>query len=196
MDKQLKSLSGNILLFWFGRPDAEGQYSSREAWWRKDPAFDEDIRSRYLTPYGRAVIGDLDAMAQSAEGALALILLLDQFPRNMFRDKAACYASDAQARAIARQALDAGFDRTMPPVWRWFIYLPFEHSEHLADQDLSVSLFESLPKQPGRDEAGASAHRHREIVARFGRFPHRNEILGRDSTPEETAFLKQPDSSF
>ncbi len=196
MDKQLKSLSDHILLFWFGRPDAEGRYSSREAWWQKDPAFDEEIRSRYLTPYGRAVTGELDPMAQTAEGALALILLLDQFPRNMFRGDPACYASDEQARTIATQALDAGFDQTMPAVWRQFIYMPFEHSEHLADQDLSVSLFESLPKQPGRVKAVASAHRHQEIVALFGRFPHRNEILGRDSTPEELEFLKQPNSSF
>ena len=196
MDTPFKSLSDHILLFWFGRPDAEGRYSSREAWWQKDPAFDEEIRSRYLTPYGRAVTGELDAMAQTAEGALSLILLLDQFPRNLFRGKPACYASDEQARTIATQALDAGFDQTMPAVWRRFVYMPFEHSEHLADQDISVSLFESLPNMPGRDEAVASAHRHHEIVARFGRFPHRNEILGRDSTPEELEFLKEPNSSF
>ena len=196
MDKQIESLGDHILSFWFGRPDAEGGYSSREAWWQKDPAFDAEICSRYLSPYGRAVTGELDAMAQTAEGALSLILLLDQFPRNMFRGNPACYASDEQARTIATQALDAGFDQTMPAVWRWFIYMPFEHSEHLADQALSVSLFESLPEMPGWDETVAAAHRHREIVARFGRFPHRNIILGRHSTPEELEFLKQPDSSF
>ncbi len=196
MGSQFKSLSDHILLFWFGRPDSEGQYSSREAWWQKDPAFDEEIRSRYLTPYGCAVTGELDAMAHTAGGALSLILLLDQFPRNMFRGKPACYASDELARTIATQALDAGFDQTMPAVWRLFIYLPFEHSENLADQDLSVSLFQSLPNMPGREKTIASAHRHREIVARFGRFPHRNEILGRVTTPEEKEFLKQPNSSF
>ncbi len=196
MGPQFKSLSDHILLFWFGRPDAEGQYSSRKAWWQKDPAFDAEIRSRYLTPYGRAVTGELDAMAQTAGGALSLILLLDQFPRNIFRGKPACYASDEQARTIATLALDAGLDQTLPPVWRWFMYLPFEHSEHLADQDISVSLFESLPHMPGRDEVVASALRHQEFVARFGRFPHRNEILGRDSTPEELEFLKESNSSF
>ncbi len=196
MDKQSRSLADDILAFWFGRPGEQDHGEPREAWWRKDPAFDEEIRSRYLGHRARAVAGRLDSMARTAKGALALILLLDQFSRNMFRGKPESYASDQQARKVARAALDARLDQAVLPVWRWFFYLPFEHSETLADQDLSASLFEALPEQPWRDQAIAAAARHREIVARFGRFPHRNEILGRKTTPEETAFLKQPNSSF
>lgn len=196
MDKQSRSLADDILAFWFGRPAEQGHGVPREVWWRKDPAFDAEIRSRYLGHRARAVAGELDPMARIPEGALALILLLDQFSRNMFRGAPESYASDEQARKLAREALDLGFDQAVSPLWRWFFYLPFEHSETLADQDLSVSLFEALPEQPGRDRAIAAAIRHREIVARFGRFPHRNGILGRQPTPQETAFLKQPNSSF
>ncbi len=196
MDTQSRALADDILAFWFGPPGEQGHGEPREAWWQNDSAFDAEIRSRYLGHHHRAVAGELDPMAQTAEGALALTLMLDQFSRNMFRGKPESYASDEQARRVAKQSLDSGFDRAVLSLWRWFFYLPFEHSETLADQDLSVSLFEAMPEQAGRDEAIASALRHREIVARFGRFPHRNEILGRESTPEETAFLKQPNSSF
>lgn len=199
MDTRAITLIDDILAFWFGRPEDDGyggHGAPREAWWQKDPAFDAQIRSRYLDHYRRAHAGELEAMAQTPEGALALILMLDQFPRNMFRGKPETYASDEQARKLAREALALGFDKAVPPVWRWFYYLPFEHSEILADQDLSVSLFEAQPDHTGKDQTIASSLRHREIVARFGRFPHRNQILGRDSTPQETEFLKQPNSSF
>jgi uncharacterized protein (DUF924 family) len=196
VDKELQSLARDILAFWFGAPDEAGQDEPRETWWLKDPALDAEIRARFLGPYQGAAAGEFDAMAQTAEGALALILLLDQFSRNMFRDEPACYASDEAARKVAHLALDLGFDQAVSPVRRWFFYLPFEHSESLADQDLSLSLFEALPESPQRDETIASASRHREIVAQFGRFPHRNEILGRATTAEEAAFLRQPNSSF
>ena len=196
MDKQFKSLVRDILGFWFGSPGEAGQDESREAWWLKDPAFDAQIRALFLEAYQSAVAGELDALAHTAEGALALILLFDQFSRNMFRGERACYASDEAARKIARQALDQGFDQAVSPLRRWFFYMPFEHSESLADQDLSVSLFEALPVSTRRDEVVTSALRHREIVAQFGRFPHRNEILGRTTTPDEAAFLQQPNSSF
>lgn len=196
MDKQFKSLDQDILAFWFGAPDEAGHDEPREAWWLKDPAFDGEIRALFLAAYQSAVAGGLDAMAQTAEGALALILLLDQFSRNMFRGDSACYAGDEAARNIARQALECGFDKAVSPLRRWFFYLPFEHSENLDDQDLSLSLFEALPESARRDEAIAAARRHREIVALFGRFPHRNEILGRVTTPEEAAFLSRPNSSF
>ena len=191
MDRQSASLADDILAFWFG-----GHDEPREAWWNKDPAFDETIRSRYLGHYRGAAAGELDQMEQTPEGALALILLLDQFPRNMFRGRPESYAGDEQARALARRALALDFDQAVPPVRRWFFYLPFEHSESLADQDLSVSLFAALPAQPGLEDANAAPLRHREIVARFGRFPHRNESLGRQSIPEEVEFLKEPNSSF
>lgn len=192
-------LTDDILAFWFGKPEDDGYCGHgepREAWWQKDPVYDAEIRSRYLDHYARAIAGELDSMAQTPEGALALILMLDQFPRNMFRGRPETYASDEKARKLAREALGSGFDQCLPPVWRWFFYLPFEHSETLADQDLSVSLFEALPDIEGTEQTHSSSLRHREIVARFGRFPHRNEILGRDSTPEEIEFLKEPNSSF
>jgi len=196
VDKPPKSLTDDILEFWFGLPGDEGFGQTREAWWQKDPAFDAEIRSRYLGHHRRAVAGELDTMAQTPEGALALILLLDQFSRNMFRGGPESYASDGQALGLAREALDAGFDQAVPPLRRWFFYLPFEHSEILADQDLSVSLFAALPGRNEQDESMASVHRHREIIALFGRFPHRKQILGRESTAEEIEFLKQPNSSF
>ena len=190
------SLVDDILGFWFGRAGEPDHGEPRRAWWLKDPAFDAEIRSRYLDHHRRAFAGDLDPMADTAEGALALVLLLDQFSRNMFRDQPESYAADEKARKVAGAAIDAGFDQAVPPLWRWFFYVPFEHSETLADQDLSVSLFTALPEHGGRDAALTAASRHREIVARFGRFPHRNEILGRHTTPEESAFLKQPNSFF
>jgi uncharacterized protein (DUF924 family) len=135
------------------------------------------------------------------EGALALLILLDQFPRNLFRGTARAYAADAKARAVADAAIAAGHDRVMSSCGRLFCYLPFEHSEALADQDRCVAMFQSIPVAPDFDaetHAGAvrSAHRHREIIARFGRFPHRNAALGRATTPEEAAFLREPNSSF
>ena len=196
MDKPPRSLTDDILEFWFGLPGDEGFGQSREAWWQKDPPFDAEIRLRYLGHHRRAVAGELDTMAHTPESALALIIMLDQFSRNMFRGEPETYASDEKALGLAREALDAGFDRAVPPLWRCFFYLPFEHSETLADQDLSVSLFAALPGRNEQDESMASVHRHREIIALFGRFPHRNRILGRESTAEEIEFLKQPNSSF
>jgi uncharacterized protein (DUF924 family) len=127
---------------------------------------------------------------------LALVLLLDQVPRNVFRGTPRAYASDAKARAVARVAIAAGFDAQLPPPQRAFLYLPFEHSELLEDQCACMALFEALPPEHLGPRTLAIVARHHEIVARFGRFPHRNKVLGRVSTPEEEAFLLEPDSSF
>ena len=186
----------DILEFWFGRAQDDGFGALRDAWFEKDPAFDAEIRRRFLAVYERAATGELDDLANTSRGALALIVVLDQFPRNMFRGQPAMYATDHKARALARMTLDEGFDQQLGPVQRIFIYLPFEHSESLADQNLSVKLFNMLPRIPNRDDGISSALRHREIVERFGRFPHRNAILGRETTPEEAAFLEEPNSSF
>ena len=186
----------DILEFWFGRPEDNGFGELRDLWFEKDAAFDAKIRRRFLAVHECAAAGELDDRANTAEGALALIVVLDQFSRNMFRGQPGMYATDEKARALARMALDRGFDQQLGPVQRIFIYLPFEHSEALADQTLSVKLFAALPAIPNRDDGISSALRHREIVERFGRFPHRNAILGRETTPEEAAFLKQPNSSF
>jgi uncharacterized protein (DUF924 family) len=153
-------------------------------WFRKDTAFDEQFRNRFLTTHEAAQRGELDAWAGDALGALALLILLDQFPRNAFRDTPRMFESDAKAREIARQALRAGFDAQVEPELRNFFYLPFMHSEQLADQDLAVQLTRALGDEPLR-----YAIMHRDIIEKFGRFPHRNALLGRSTTPEERLFL-------
>ena len=162
-------------------------------WYVKDPAFDAEVRARLLPLYGRAAAGELAAWRVSARGCLALVILLDQVPRNVFRGEPRGFATDAQALAVTKQALDRGLDRQLTQVERVFLYLPLEHCESLADQELCVTLIGALDENP---EWRDHAVRHRDIVARFGRFPHRNTALGRESTLEEAAFLKLPDSSF
>ena len=170
--------------FWFGDEDR-----SRAEWWRKNEDFDREIRDRFGALYEEAASGALDGWRESAEGSLALVIVLDQFPRNMFRGDPKTYATDEKARATAEYAVDRAFDRELSPVRRSFLYMPFMHSEDLADQRRSVELFE------GMDTAGYAV-RHMEIVERFGRFPHRNAILGRATTPEEAEILREPGSSF
>ena len=184
-----------ILDFWFDRRPGMA-LETRKAWFEKDPAFDDIIRRRFGAAVETVLAGGHADWTETAEGALALLILLDQFPRNIFRDQAKAFAGDARARAIARQAVDRGFDIALPPVMRMFYYLPFEHSEHLPDQDLAHLLFSALDKElPGLDLA-SWADKHRVIIARFGRFPHRNAALGRQNSPEEIEFLRQPGSSF
>ena len=154
-------------------------------WFEKDDEFDRTIRSRFLPAHEAAARGEFEAFAASAEGALALVLLFDQFPRNMFRGSARAFATDPLARAAADEALARGFDRATDAAMRRFFYLPFMHSELIADQDRCVLLFEAS----GDAEQLGYALRHRDIVARFGRFPHRNHALGRDTAPAEQEFL-------
>jgi uncharacterized protein (DUF924 family) len=186
----------DVLNFWFGPTDGDHYGEMREAWFEKDSSFDADIRHNFLDSHRRVAAGELDQLAATAQGALALIIVLDQFSRNMFREQPGMYATDPKALAIARSAMDRGFDQQLISVQRIFLYLPFEHSEVLADQEISVRLFGSLPPIKNREQDIKSALRHREIVERFGRFPHRNHILGRETTPEEIEFLKEPHSSF
>jgi uncharacterized protein (DUF924 family) len=153
-------------------------------WFAKDADFDRRFREAFLNAHEAAARGELDDWLATPAGALALLLLLDQFPRNSFRGTPRMYATDATARRIAAAAVDAGHDRQMPPDFRKFFYLPFAHSEDLADQDRAVALGRHL----GSPDA-ASSERHRDIVRRFGRFPHRNPILGRTMTEEEQDFL-------
>jgi uncharacterized protein (DUF924 family) len=156
-------------------------------WFRNDASFDALVRRRLGRLYARAAQGALDHWAGTPEGALALILLLDQAPRNMFRGTSRAFATDAKAREVARFALSRGDDRRVPKLLRSFFYLPFMHSEYLADQDLCVDLY-----RKAGDESGLHwADLHREIIRRFGRFPHRNPILGRDSKPEEDRYLAE-----
>ena len=187
---------GAVLEFWFGRPEGDEYGGMRKIWFEKNPDFDAEIRRRFLADHGRAAAGELDHLAATAEGALALIIVLDQFSRNMFRDQPGMYATDHKARTLAAGAMDRGFDQQLMPVHRIFLYLPFEHCETLENQNISVKLFEALPPVPNRDRGIESALRHREIIRRFGRFPHRNHILDRETTAEEAEFLKEPNSSF
>lgn len=156
-----------------------------ERWFAKDPDFDRRFAARFATVYSTARAYGLDRWEYSPAGALALTILLDQYPRNAFRDRPEMYATDAEARRVAERAIGRGFDRMVDRTLRVFCYLPFAHSEALADQDRSVSFCMPL----GDPHSGRARH-HRDIIRRFGRFPHRNAILGRVSTPEEAAWLE------
>ncbi len=156
-----------------------------EKWFSKDPAFDAEFRERFLAAHEAAAEGGLDLWAVTAEGSLALLILLDQFPRNAFRDTPRMFATDAKALEVAKAAIDKGQDMEVDEALRAFVYLPFEHSEEMDEQDRSVVLCGSLG-----GETLKWAELHRDIIARFDRFPHRNDLLGRETTPEEAAFLK------
>jgi uncharacterized protein (DUF924 family) len=156
-----------------------------DRWFTKDAAFDAQIRERFLDTYEAAAAGKLSAWEQSAQDALALLILLDQFPRNMFRGDARAFATDPLARAVAAGAIVRGFDSQVPKELRGFFYLPFEHSEDLADQERSVAF----QKAAGDADGLKWAEIHADIIRRFGRFPHRNAVLGRTTTSEEQAFL-------
>ena len=173
--------SQDILEFWFGQ--------DRKAWFEKRTAFDEEIRSRFLVLYETALAGGLAAWRDAPRSCLALVILLDQFPRNMFRGTARAFAADPLALDAARAIVAQGWDKAMTPDERVFAYLPFEHSEALEDQERSLKLFEGNANFEW-------ARKHWEIIRRFGRFPHRNAALGRASTPEEIAFLATPGSGF
>jgi uncharacterized protein (DUF924 family) len=181
-----------LIAFWFGDVAGDDFVSREKLWFTADAAFDAECRNRFEATYVAAARGDLDGWQTTPRGALALILALDQLPRNMYRGTPRAFATDAKALAVSRHAIERGFDRELAPVQRLFLYLPFQHSEALADQERAVALYTVLGDASTLDYA----HRHRDIVARFGRFPHRNAILGRLSTSEEAAFLTQPNSSF
>jgi uncharacterized protein (DUF924 family)/GNAT superfamily N-acetyltransferase len=184
----------SLLDFWFGPEDDPNRERHREIWFKSTEEFDAALRREFLADYEAAAAGELGSWEASPEGVLALVLLLDQVPRNIFRGTPRAYATDAAARVAAARALERGFDQLMPPAWRLFFYMPFHHSEDIADQRRSLALFAALPRNPERTGGlrryGLS---YLEVIARFGRFPHRNEILGRQSTPEEIAFLAERD---
>jgi uncharacterized protein (DUF924 family) len=185
-----------VLAFWFGREGEEGYGEFREVWFARDPNFDREIRGRFEGVYEKAAAGGLEFWKEEARSCLALIVVLDQFPRNMFRGDTRMYATDGLALAAARHAIEQAYDRELARFQRVFVYLPFEHSEDLENQRLSVELFHRLAEETGQEDLLIYAVRHLKIIERFGRFPHRNEILGRRTTPEEAEFLKEPGSSF
>jgi uncharacterized protein (DUF924 family) len=167
---------GDVIAFW--------RDAGPPRWFRKDDAFDRAFRERFLPAHEAAARGDLDAWMRDADGALALCVLLDQFPRNAFRGTPRMFATDAKARDVARVAVDSGFDGQVDPALRQFFYLPFMHSEHPVDQALCVELTARIGEESAR-----YARLHQDIIERFGRFPHRNAVLGRATTAEEQAFL-------
>ena len=190
-----------LLDVWFGPPGDSLREEHREIWFKSTPEHDAMLREMFLADYRRAAAGELADWEEMPESALALVLLLDQIPRNIFRGDPRTYATDAMARAVAERAMAGGYDRELPHHWCKFFYMPLHHSENLADQLRATELVGALPHD------GVSEHRDRrggvrrygmpylEVIARFGRFPHRNAILGRESTAEEIAFLaeRQPD---
>ena len=185
-----------ILDFWFGSPESLDYGKERSFWFTKNPEFDRELSDRFLLDYEQAARGELDYLQDSPLGCLTLVLLLDQFGRNMFRGTPKSFATDAKALSVAQGAVERGSDRALLPVQRWFIYLPFEHSENLADQERCVELFATLSNHPESANTIEYALRHKAVIERFGRFPHRNKILRRTNTAAEAEFLKQPGSSF
>jgi len=188
----------DVLDFWFGPETSPTRGQPRREWFVKSDAFDAQIRARFGAAIDQAIAGGLREWdAQGPQGVLARILVLDQFTRNAYRNTPASFAGDTLALAAAQELVDSGADGRLAPMERAFVYLPFEHAEDAYQQERAVELFSMLAAgHPGFDEMLDYAHRHRGVIARFGRFPHRNEILGRASTPEETEFLRQPGSRF
>ena len=200
----MTNASESVLAFWFGPPGnaAEVAGRQRKLWFGKSPENDRAVIERFSGTLVAAAAGKLDHWAATPRGRLALLIVFDQFPHHIHRDQPQAFATDPQALALSLDALAANEDRQLAPIERVFLYLPLEHAESIEMQDRSVSLYEQLAREATADERALFdgfldyARRHRDVVARFGRFPHRNAILGRPSTDEETGFLKQPGSRF
>jgi uncharacterized protein (DUF924 family) len=185
-----------FLDFWFGAADDPQRLHHRQIWFPSTPEFDAAVRDGFAADHERAASGALAAWEAEPLSCLALVMLLDQVPRNIFRSTPRAFATDRLALAAANRALDRGFDQAAPDAWRVFFYLPFEHSEALADQQRGLDLLLALPPVPGRPGDGHMTRLHLEIIERFGRFPHRNAILGRQSNAEELAFLEECEHRF
>jgi uncharacterized protein (DUF924 family) len=184
--------ANDVLDFWFGDGSA-----ARAEWFRKDPAFDAQIARRFGPTIERALAGDLAGWSADARSTLAQIIVLDQFTRNTLRDTARAFDGDGRALVLARHMVERGWDRQLTPLQRWFAYLPFEHAEDLGAQLESLRLFESLSQDDASLQAALDyARRHHAVIVRFGRYPHRNAQLGRASTAEEAAYLREPGSGF
>jgi uncharacterized protein (DUF924 family) len=188
----LDPLADDILAFWFGPLP----HAARDAWFRKDPGFDAAIRARFGEAVERALGGGFRDWTASPRGTLARVLLLDQFTRNVFRESPRAFAGDADALATATAAVELGADRELDRYERWFLYMPFEHAEDAGAQERAVRLLATLAAETGDRDQLEWAEKHAAVIRRFGRFPHRNAILGRASTAEEEAFLAQPGSRF
>ena len=187
-----QALVSGVLSFWFGEP-GDGDFDDKGPWWfQADAELDAEIGRKFMDAYRQAASGDLDHLRETPDGCLALIILLDQFSRNLFRGSAEAFAADAKARELADYAISQGYDRDFSRNRKLFTYLPFEHSEDLADQERAVELIGTLDDE----HLNGYAVQHRDIIAEFGRFPHRNAVLGRESTAAELKFLEDPKNSF
>ncbi|HRN77363.1 DUF924 family protein [Ottowia sp.] len=194
----------DVLEFWFGAYPLDLQVMQQEQarWFQKNEAFDAELRDRFLPTIEAARAGHLDQWAQDPASWLALLIVLDQFPRNAFRGQPDAFASDAQALRVALAGIERGHDKALPPMARVFCYLPLEHAEDLAMQRRSVALFSALVEAPDAEPADFLAvtldfaHKHLEVIERFGRFPHRNAVLGRVNTAAEQDYLAQPGAGF
>ena len=183
----MKDLQKDILDFWFVE-------TQPKQWFQVNEEFDQTIRERFFEAYEMAARGEVDDWKKNSDGALALCILLDQMPRNMFRGTPKAFATDSKALVVAKYAISKGLDQVLSPQKRRFLYLPFEHSENLNDQRRSVELFEKMKDD---DPLGYDyALRHLKVIEKYDRFPHRNKILGRDNTPEEEEYLARPDAGF
>lgn len=196
VDAAARARANEVLQFWFDGPDGRDAGTVRRQWFAKDDAFDASIRERFALLVDEAVAGRCDAWGHHRATAPALVLVLDQFTRNVHRGTPRMYAGDQRALEVARRIVAKRWDEQYDALLRWFCYMPFQHSESIDDQDEALRLFGLLREDPLAGGSWYWAVRHHEIVERFGRFPHRNDILGRKSTPEEIEFLKEPNSSF
>ncbi len=201
MQDKLPEVARQVLDFWFGHHGSPAWNTTRPQWFTKSAAFDDTIRAHFLLAWEAAHSGDPEDgedWCATHEGACARVILLDQFPRNLFRNDPRSHATDAHALELAKRIVAGGWDRELPTGYhRMFCYMPFEHSESLPDQDEAVRLMTQLRDETaGQVDVVEWAEKHRAVIRRFGRFPHRNALLGRQSTPEELAFLKEPGSSF
>ncbi len=193
-----------LLDWWFGSGETAAEVAELQnrLWFGKHAAQDEYAREQFSPLVRQALAGELEGWTETAEGWLALILLLDQLPRMIYRDSPFAYSGDARAQQLVARGLAAGWDQALAPVEQLFVFLVLEHTENLAAQDLSVECFAALLEQVDADERAYfentldHARRHQQVIARFGRFPHRNQALGRDSTAEEISYLKEPGSGF
>lgn len=200
----MEAMRDELLEFWFGNDpdDAAVAEAKAELWWGHRADLDEELQARFGAAVSAAAAGVIDHWTYRPQGRLALILLLDQLPRAIYRGTPEAFEQDEKARRVARKGLDSGAHKLLRPIQRVFFYLPFQHSEDLEDQDLSVELYRDLAASVPDElrtkfaEFVDYAVRHRDVISRFGRFPHRNLVLGRVPTPEEIEFLEQPGSSF
>lgn len=194
----------SILDYWFGAQGSAAEVAQRQSqlWFGKQPEKDLDISERFTPTLNAAIAGALDSWAGSPRGLLALVIVLDQFPHHIHRNRPQAFAQDVKSLALCMAALASGEDKQLTPIERVFLYLPLEHAESLAMQDLSVVQYQQLASTAMESDRVLFenfldyAHKHREVVLKYGRFPHRNDILGRPSSPAEIAFLKQPGSRF